>query len=155
MIRILMIYRNLTVVPVFPLTVMILKLKRQPYSQIIVMRRFFQTYQKSVITNSVATSVIATTSNTCAKEEEENPSQNIINMNLAPDNNKGESSKPNERIQSVLVTACSSNGPMLSHSTPRYRKPADTARTNNNELPNKEEFLHNGEKTNNNEQKTF
>lgn len=48
-------------------------------------------------------------------------------------------------MQSVLVTACSSNGPMLSHITPRYRKPSDSARVNN-DVPAKEEFMHNGEK---------
>lgn len=53
--------------------------------------------------------------------------------------------KPHERIQSVLVTACTSNGPMLSHTTPRYRK-VDPERTNNNDIPNKEQFIHNGEK---------
>ncbi|KAJ8923694.1 hypothetical protein NQ315_010275, partial [Exocentrus adspersus] len=83
--------------------------------------KIFQSYQKSVITNSVATSVIATTSTTNVKEE--NPSQNIINMTLISDN-KAEP-KSTERMQSVLVTACSSNGPMLSHMTPRYRKPAE------------------------------
>lgn len=49
-------------------------------------------------------------------------------------------------MQSVLVTACSSNGPMLSHSTPRYRKTADIVRVNNSEVQHKEELLHNGEK---------
>ena len=57
----------------------------------------------------------------------------------------GESGKTLERVQSVLVTACTSNGPMLSHTPPRYRKPSESAGTNN-EPSNKEEFLHNGEK---------
>lgn len=56
-----------------------------------------------------------------------------------------EQGKPLERVQSVLVTACTSNGPMLSHTPPRYRKPSESAGTNN-EPSNKEEFLHNGEK---------
>ncbi|KAJ8981470.1 hypothetical protein NQ317_006996 [Molorchus minor] len=115
--------------------------------------KIFHTYQKSVITNSMATSVIATTSASCIKEGGENHSQNVININITSDNIKGEP-KPVERLQSVLVTACSSNGPMLSHTTPRYRKPVDANRTNNNELPNKG-FLHNGEKISNNEQKPF
>lgn len=51
--------------------------------------------------------------------------------------------KVNERVQSVLVTACTSNGPMLSHAPPRYRKPEIVA---NNEVVIKEELLHNGEK---------
>ncbi|KAG5895066.1 hypothetical protein JTB14_021032 [Gonioctena quinquepunctata] len=113
--------------------------------------RIYQTFQKSVITNSVGTSVIATTSTACNREEE-NVSQNIINV-MPTGSMKGEP-KSVERVQSVLVTACSSNGPMLSHSTPRYRKPSDSGRINNNDLTSKEEFLHNGDKTNN-DQKHF
>ncbi|CAH1153429.1 unnamed protein product [Phaedon cochleariae] len=112
--------------------------------------KIFHGYQKSVITNSVGTSVIATTSLQPMKEHE---NHHIIN--LTSTNSIKVEPKSGERMQSVLVTACSSNGPMLSHTTPRYRKPMDIARTNNNE-PMKEEFLNNGEKLQaSNEQKTF
>ncbi|XP_044256419.1 uncharacterized protein LOC123006196 isoform X2 [Tribolium madens] len=102
--------------------------------------KVFHTYQKSS-TTPIATPVIAQTS--CVKEEQN-----------TPESNKNEPGKTLERVQSVLVTACTSNGPMLSHTPPRYRKSSESAGTNN-EPSNKEEFLHNGEKQNNNEQKQF
>ncbi|RZC42806.1 uncharacterized protein BDFB_000684 [Asbolus verrucosus] len=117
--------------------------------------KVFHTYQKSIATTPIATPVIAQTS--CVKEDAEdepNTTQNSIALNITPENNKNESNKSFERVQSVLVTACTSNGPMLSHTPPRYRKPSESAGTNN-EPSNKEEFLHNGEKQNNNEQKQF
>lgn len=46
-------------------------------------------------------------------------------------------------MHSVLVTACTSNGPMLSHTPPRYRKSEIIV---NSETSIKEELLHNGEK---------
>ncbi|EFA10971.2 uncharacterized protein LOC103314818 isoform X2 [Tribolium castaneum] len=118
--------------------------------------KVFHTYQKSA-TAPIATPVIAQTS--CVKEDlatsEQNTTQEAITMNMAPaENNKSEPGKALERVQSVLVTACTSNGPMLSHTPPRYRKASESAGTNN-EPSNKEEFLHNGEKQNNNEQKQF
>ncbi|XP_063929223.1 uncharacterized protein LOC135141754 isoform X2 [Zophobas morio] len=118
--------------------------------------KVYHTYQKSMGTAPIATPVIAQTS--CVKEEiasnEQNTTHNSMTLNITSENNKSESGKTLERVQSVLVTACTSNGPMLSHTPPRYRKPSESAGTNN-EPSNKEEFLHNGEKQNNTEQKQF
>lgn len=50
--------------------------------------------------------------------------------------------KSEERVQSVLVSAGTSNGPMLSHSPPHYTKQNDANATDQN----KDEFLRNGGK---------
>ncbi|CAG9828288.1 unnamed protein product [Diabrotica balteata] len=101
--------------------------------------KIFHTYQKTVI-NSVETSVIATTSSTVKNEGSvSNPSGNATPATTE--------ARTVERMQSVLVTACSSNGPMLSHTTPRYRKVSEAARPHTSELPvTKGDFLHNGQK---------
>ncbi|XP_030762318.1 uncharacterized protein LOC115887126 isoform X2 [Sitophilus oryzae] len=73
----------------------------------------FSSIQK---TSSVATSVIASV----IKKEEESRS-----AGMAAGTIKGEEQKRAGRIESVLVNASASNGPMLSHTNSRYRKPCE------------------------------
>ncbi|XP_068915984.1 serine-rich adhesin for platelets-like isoform X5 [Tenebrio molitor] len=92
--------------------------------------KVYHAYQNSMGTAPIATPVIAQTS--CVKEDIQDgqsatTTQNSMTLNVAPENNKNEQGKPLERVQSVLVTACTSNGPMLSHTPPRYRKPSESA----------------------------
>lgn len=49
-----------------------------------------------------------------------------------------------ERVQSVLVAAGTSNGPMLSHSPPHYNKQSECSETTTDQF--KDDFLHNGGK---------
>lgn len=56
----------------------------------------------------------------------------------------GESGKVEERVQSVLVSAGTSNGPMLSHSPPHYNKQTDCSESVNDQF--KDDFLRNGGK---------
>lgn len=49
-----------------------------------------------------------------------------------------------ERVQSVLVAAGTSNGPMLSHSPPHYNKQSECSETTTDQY--KDDFLHNGGK---------
>lgn len=48
-----------------------------------------------------------------------------------------------ERVQSVLVSAGTSNGPMLSHSPPHYNKQSECSESTDQY---KDDFLHNGGK---------
>ncbi|CAG9855183.1 unnamed protein product [Phyllotreta striolata] len=105
-----------------------------------------ENYQKTVI-SSVETSVIATTAPTSKAQSSTNQTT------VTPPTNTIKADQKNcERIQSVLVTAGSSNGPMLSHTNPKYRKTSDKAHVA--EQSNKGDFLHNGEKPSN-DQKNF
>ncbi|XP_044765916.1 uncharacterized protein LOC123322135 isoform X2 [Coccinella septempunctata] len=112
------------------------------------------TYQKSTIATPIATPVISQTSH--ARNDSEgghtNSQPSIITLNISPDKNKDDASKTVKRVQSVLVTTCSSNGPMLSQTPPRYRKPSEVTPVNS-EMNLKGGFMHNGEKKE--EAKTF
>ncbi|KAK9758472.1 hypothetical protein QE152_g475 [Popillia japonica] len=108
-------------------------------------------YQKQpLIAAPIATPVIA---QTCPKEEMEDEqnqgSQTIMTLSLNAIDRKGDTGKVEEqRVQSVLVTAGSSNGPMLSHSPPQSHCSASATEQN------KDDFLRNTEKKNN-ESKTY
>lgn len=52
--------------------------------------------------------------------------------------------KVEERVQSVLVAAGTSNGPMLSHSPPHYNKQSECSESTTDQY--KDDFLHNGGK---------
>ncbi|CAH0562505.1 unnamed protein product [Brassicogethes aeneus] len=107
------------------------------------------TFQKSIITTPIATPVIA---QAIKEEVVDECQQNMISLDIHPNDVKDEIKV--ERVQSVLVTACTSNGPMLSHTPPRYRKPSETI-TSTNEVSNKQ-YLNNGDKQNSNaDQKHF
>ncbi|KAL3290294.1 hypothetical protein HHI36_023638 [Cryptolaemus montrouzieri] len=102
-------------------------------------------YQKSATATPIATPVISQTSHMKSDEVTASTQSSIITLNIASENNKDDVCKPTKRVQSVLVTACSSNGPMLSHTPPRYRKPSESTPINN-EVNLKGGYLHNGEK---------
>ncbi|XP_065165305.1 uncharacterized protein [Atheta coriaria] len=93
----------------------------------------------------IATPVIAQAIKDEIKGEAE-PQETIMTLDINnPTFSKVESHttpKNEERVQSVLVTAGTSNGPMLSHSPPQYKQ-SDCS--NGNEQ-NKDEFLRNGGK---------
>ncbi|XP_060536869.1 uncharacterized protein LOC132708539 [Cylas formicarius] len=99
--------------------------------------KIFNSFPK---TSSLATSVIAS----CIKEElNDNASETVIPaVRLETSEVKAdETSKSVERMQSVLVNASTSNGPMLSHTNSRYRKasdPVESTITSSKELINRE-----------------
>ncbi|GJQ66974.1 hypothetical protein Trydic_g21912 [Trypoxylus dichotomus] len=111
-------------------------------------------YQKPLIATPIATPVIAQTA--CPKEEtregQNQGTQTIMTLSLNAIDRKGESGKVEEqRVQSVLVTAGTSNGPMLSHSPPQYKQSHCSATATEQ---NKDDYLRNTEKKNN-ESKTY
>ncbi|KAK9890152.1 hypothetical protein WA026_008958 [Henosepilachna vigintioctopunctata] len=103
------------------------------------------TYQKSPITAPIATPVISQTAHVENGSDDTTSAQpSIITLNIAADNKDG-ASRTAKRVQSVLVAACTSNGPMLSHTPPRYRKASESTPINS-EVNLKGAYLHNGEK---------
>ncbi|XP_045481523.1 uncharacterized protein LOC123685731 isoform X2 [Harmonia axyridis] len=105
------------------------------------------TYQKSTIATPIATSVISQSSQSKNELDENNTiaQPSIITLNISPEKTKDDPSKTVKRMQSVLVTTCASNGPMLSQTPPRYRKSSDSTPVTN-EMNLKGGYLHNGEK---------